>query len=362
MGEFIFKKPEFNPQPIFQSTSPVEVKKSNQQRIQTAMLIPFQDHPFKICTGQRYADLLESIKLNGILQPLLVRPHGENQYEIMAGHNRYECAKELGLPEVPVVIMDVDDEEAMFIVIETNLYQRSFTDLSHSERARALAVHIEANKRQGRRTDLINEVKNLLKTSDDADCGTLRPVGEKLNTTKEVAEKYELSSRQITRYLRIDKLSQGLKLYIDDERIAIRSGVELSYLSVDEQKQLECLLDTKKYKIDMKQALLLRNMSEQKCLDVTVMEQILSGTYKPKKRMPAKRKPITLSPAIVSKYFGTYTQDKQVVEVIGTSLDIYTENQVYFSEEQTVEEIKDIYRKALTMYFDKNREEETELE
>lgn len=353
--EFIFKKPEFKAQPIFNSTDPsvkqgVEVK--GKQMVQTGMLVAYHDHPFSGTSGHQYQDLLQSVKDNGILEPLIVRPYGENIYEILAGHRRYACAMEIGLAEVPAVIMDVDEEEALIIVIETNFYQRSFADMPHSERAKSIAMHIEVNKKQGRRTDLINEVQNMLKASDSAEVVTSDPVGQKLDTRKEIAQIYNLSPTQITRYLRINQLVQSLKERIDSEQIAVRTGVALSYLSESEQLELEKILSNSEYKIDMKKAELMRELSSEQKLDKEVILKILSGTYSEKKKTITKRKPISISSSLVSKYFGTYTQDKQVVKVIDTSLEIYTANQQYFSDEQYEDEIKEIYKSALEQYFE----------
>jgi len=126
-------------------------------------LKPYHDHPFKLYLGERFEDMVRSIKELGVIVPIIVRPKGEDKYEILSGHNRVNAAKTTGLETVPAVIKEqLTDEEAALIVTETNLIQRSFSDLCHSERAVALAAHHKTLKKQGARTDLLNELEKLL--------------------------------------------------------------------------------------------------------------------------------------------------------------------------------------------------------
>jgi len=101
-----------------------------------ADLVPYTNHPFKLYEGDRLDDMVRSIKELGVLMPVIVRPNEDETYEILSGHNRANAAKLAGLKEIPVIIKTgLSDDEAKLIVTETNLVQRSFADLSHSERA-----------------------------------------------------------------------------------------------------------------------------------------------------------------------------------------------------------------------------------
>jgi ParB family chromosome partitioning protein len=134
-----------------------------------------------------------SIKELGVLQPVIVRPLNEDEglYEILSGHNRVNAAKLAGLTEIPVIIKKgLSDEEAKLIVTETNLIQRSFSDLSHSERAIALKTHMSAITKQGKRNDLISEITNILvafESSDEETCGL---IDHKTKSRDKTAEKY----------------------------------------------------------------------------------------------------------------------------------------------------------------------------
>ena len=126
-------------------------------------LIPFRNHPFKLYEGDRFNDMVESIKQYGVIVPIVVRKV-DNKYEILSGHNRVNAAKEAGLTEVPTVIKEgLTEEEATLIVTETNIMQRSFSELAHSERATVISTRHSAMKNQGVRTDLLNEIEKLSK-------------------------------------------------------------------------------------------------------------------------------------------------------------------------------------------------------
>ena len=137
-SELIAAEPLTKKQRVFRSTSRIEFHNLDN-------LIPFKDHPFALYEGQRFTDIVESVRTNGVIVPIVVRPADDGKYEILSGHNRVNAAKEAGIDSIPALIRTgLTDEEAMLIVTETNLMQRSFADLKHSERAVALAVHYEA--------------------------------------------------------------------------------------------------------------------------------------------------------------------------------------------------------------------------
>lgn len=218
-------------------------------------LIPFENHPFKLYEGARLNDMVESIKNFGIIVPIVVRKK-DDKYQILSGHNRANSAKIVGLTEIPAVVKEnLTEEEATLIVTETNLMQRSFTDLTHSERATVIATRHSAMKSQGVRTDLLNEIEKLSKAGDLATDLTSRPLGEKLNSDKNLAKEYGISPINISRYLRIDRLNDRLKELVDEGKIAMRAGVDLSYLSDDNQEMVEDIISENTFKVDMKKAI-----------------------------------------------------------------------------------------------------------
>lgn len=166
-------------------------------------LKPFSNHPFKLYQGDRLKDMIESIKEHGIITPVIVRPIDDG-YEILSGHNRVNAAKLAEIENVPVVIKEnLTDEEAMLIVTETNLIQRSFNDLSHSERARVLTEHYKAIKEQGKKNDLIDEIEKLSNTDEINEKSDLGQFGPKIFSREKVANSYDLSPRAVSRYLKV---------------------------------------------------------------------------------------------------------------------------------------------------------------
>lgn len=141
---------DFDESPPDKQDGPTELK--------LEQLVPFHDHPFKLYEGERFNEMVESIKNYGVIVPIVVQKKGL-KYEILSGHNRANAAREAGLTQIPTVIKEgLTKEEAILIVTETNLMQRSFTDLVHSERAAVISTRHEAVKSQGVRTDLLNEI------------------------------------------------------------------------------------------------------------------------------------------------------------------------------------------------------------
>ena len=166
-------------------------------------LCSFKNHPFKIYTGERFTDMIDSIRDNGVLLPIIVRPIDNYTYEILSGHNRVEAARAAGLDTIPAIIREnLTDEDALL------------TDLSHSERAVTLAMHHEAIKKQGKRTDLIREIESImndtfLSNNESSEISVL--IGRKLNSREKTALEYGLNNTTVARYLRVNKLLMRTK-------------------------------------------------------------------------------------------------------------------------------------------------------
>jgi len=292
-------------------------------------LVPYADHPFKLYEGERLDDMVRSIKEHGVIIPVIVRPLNEDEvrYEILSGHNRVNAAKIAGLKKVPAIIKTgLTDDEARLIVTETNLVQRSFADLSHSERAIALKHHMDAIRQQGKRTDLLNEIEKLSKPLDSRDNDTSCQVGTKSERSNEhVGKEYGLSARSVARYMRIAELIYSLQARVDNDEIPFIPAVTLSYLSSNEQAELNRLLDGTAHKIDMKKAESLREFSEGKKLTTEKMAQILSGelSRKPKSKTAPLLK---ITAKIYRKYFDGNTTQTEMVTVIDQALAEYFEN------------------------------------
>ena len=297
------------------------------ESIPAAELHHYEHHVFQLYEDERKSDMIESIKENGILTPLIVREKGGG-YEILAGHNRFECGKAVGLAEFPCIIKNVDDEEAELIVTVTNLHQRSLSDMSHSQKAKAIKTYYQAVKSQGKRNDLLNEMKILLETAEKADeineNTTSRLIGEKLNGAKKTGDEYGLSARTISRYLRIAELNRDFLELLDDGNLNVLAAVELSYLPQEEQSLVYRYITDNDCKIDIKKAQEIRNLSKSKKLNEFSLPSVWTKKQKEKKKQGAT---VKLKREELSEFFTEEVTDKEILSVIKTALRFYFGNE-----------------------------------
>ncbi len=311
---------------------------SNRAEMQLEKLIPFEGHPFKMYQGERLQGLVDSIKELGIILPVVVRPINNGNYEILSGHNRVNAARIAGHDTVPIIIKEgLTEEEANLIVTESNLLQRSFSDLSHSERAIALKRHYDVIKEQSKKTrveksqnpeikrklDFINEIETLSKAPSLEVSGVLSQVAtEKARPTEKVGQQYALSKDTVARYLRLQELIPPILQRVDNEDIAFITAVAISFLRSTEQEDLENVLCQKKYNISMAKAIQLRTHSESSGLDTTKIEAILSGEINKKGRT---NKPIgvKVKAKVISRFFKPEQNATEIQGVIEKALEMY---------------------------------------
>ena len=203
-----------------------EIKTKNQPKkkaanIQVDKLRTFEGHPFKVLDDEDMGNLIESIRQQGIISPLIVRAiESTDEYEVISGHRRLHAAVKAGLSEVPALIYPLDRSEAMIAVVDSNLHREK---LLPSEKAFAYKMKMDAMKAQGRRTDL-----------------TLSQAATKSDTAAEIGKSQNESRDQVFRYIRLTYLIPELLDRVDEGIIALSPAVELSYLSKEQQ---EILLD-----------------------------------------------------------------------------------------------------------------------
>lgn len=293
-----------------------------------AQMEPFPNHKFKLYEGQQLADMVESIRQFGILLPIILWHDGDGKYIILSGHNRRNAARLAGLSKGPVIVREhLTYDEAVLIVTETNLRQRSFGDMSHSERAYCLAQHYEALKSQGRRNDLLDEIEMLLNPHESGENQTSVQLEQKLESREKVGQEYGLSASKVGRYIKIASLIEPLLMRVDTGEIAFLAAYDLSFIEdTDRQGQIADLMESDNYKVDMKKAGLLRNYYEAGKLDDTSIVQILSGekTRKPKSSKP---QPFRVKPAVITKYFTAGESAREIEDTIDRALALYFENQ-----------------------------------
>ena len=226
--------------------------------LQLSQLRPFEGHPYKVLDNEEMEALTESIRTNGILAPLIVRPleDTENEYEIISGHRRFHAAQKAGITEIPVRIYDMDRDTAAIMLVDSNLHREHILP---SEKAFAYKLKMEALAHQGKRTDL-----------------TSCQVGTKLRTDESMAEDCEDSARQIQRYIRLTYLIPELLGYMDAGKMALSVGVELSYLSEPCQRDLLELCQVNDCTPSYSQAFRLKNLSRDGQLTQGILTQIMN--------------------------------------------------------------------------------------
>ena len=293
------------------------------QQIPCDQLHPYHNHKFELYSGERLEDMVASIKENGVLSPIIVQPI-EDGYEILIGHNRWNASKLAGLPTVPAIVKaGLTEDEAEMYVIESNLIQRSFSDLKISEQAAVVASRHSKMFSPGKRNDIIREL-TLLENPNAEISGdtTLNPVGSKLDTSESIGNEYGVSKGSVVRLIRINKLTDELKALVDSGELSIRAGVELSFLSEDTQDVVaECAEDCK---IDMKAAKILRASADSDGnIDRNTVHTILYGDDTEPKVKP---KSVKISHDIYTKYFSNGEKPKEITETIENALELYFKN------------------------------------
>lgn len=260
------------------------------EKIKINELIPFENHPFKTRTGDEENELVESIRTNGMLVPIIVRSSSAGKYEIISGHRRVESCKELGIDTIPAIVKELTDEEAVITMVDANLQREN---LLPSEKAFAYKMKMEAMKSQGKRTDL-----------------TSGQVGTKLRADEQIAANSEESARQIQRYIRLTYLIHELLKMVDEHRIAFTPAVEISYLSERQQRMLYEEIVFADATPSLSQAQHLRRFSEQGRLSVDTVFAVLS------EEKPNQKEQVRFMTEDIRKYFPRNYTNKDMQQTI----------------------------------------------
>lgn len=236
-------------------------------------LTPFAKHPYRVWEDAAMDELVESVRTHGILSPLLARPKGEG-YELVSGHRRRLAAQKLGLPTVPVLVREMSDDEAVILMVDSNLQREN---LLPSEKAFAYKMKLEAMKHQGKATS--------------------RQVVGRLESADEVGQVNGESGRTIQRYICLTNLVPPLLQMADDGRIAFSPVVELSYLTRDEQAELWDLIGREDATPSLSQALRMKQLSREAKLTPEVLYAILT------EEKPNQKEQVRIKTESLRKYF-----------------------------------------------------------
>ena len=269
------------------------------QEVPLSELFPFKNHPFQVRDDEAMQKTVESIARSGVLSPGIVRPRKEGGYEIIAGHRRKRGSELAGRETMPVLVRELDDDEATIIMVDSNLQREKILP---SEKAFAYKMKLDALKHQGQRRDL-----------------TLAPVVPKLPARDKIAQDAgEKSGMAITRYIALTKLIPPLLVLVDEEKLSVTSAADyISDLSESEQTDLVTVMDKLRVIPARSQLVKIKESSKAGTLTVTVIETLLSVAH------PAAVQ-VVLKQARLHQYFPQSYTAQQMEEVIVSLLETWS--------------------------------------
>lgn len=259
--------------------------------IEVEAIYPFENHPFKVVDDEKMEELVESIKANGVLTPVLVRPDDEGTYEMISGHRRLRAAKKAGLRKIPAIIKEMTDDEATIAMVDSNVQRE---EILPSEKAFAFKMKMDAIRHQGKSTD-----------------ETLFPEETKSYSGDIVGKSEGLTRTQVYRYIRLTELIPKLLDMVDEKRLALAMAVEISYFNKNVQQWLyeyikengmikqEQIMELRPYRED-------KNMTQEQLINILVKSRSTTE----------KRKKITITERKLNKYFPAYYSQTEIERVI----------------------------------------------
>ena len=293
------------------------------QYLSLNQLADFKNHPFKVEMNTELFELMQSIEKEGVLVPLLARPNPAGQgYELIAGHRRKAASKWAGVDKVPVMVVELDDNQAVIAMVDSNLQREH---IKPSEKAFAYRMKLEAMKQQGKRTDLTlsqvgtklldNPTLSVAKVVADYDeSGEWKLQNEpvKMRADEMLARQVGESRNQIARYIRLTYLIPKILDWVDEGKIAFTVAVELSYLNEEPQYELPAVMDIVQCTPSLSQANRLKRMSQSGKLDMDAIYLVLE------EEKPNQREQIRIRSDRLNPYFPKDYTVRQKIELIET--------------------------------------------
>ena len=272
----------------------------------------FPDHPFKVRMDGAMVRLVESVGQYGVLEPCLIRPKPDGRYEMVAGHRRKEACIMADCPSIRCIVQEMTDDQAVIIMVDSNLHRE---ETLPSEKAFAYKMKLDAMKRQGVRTDLTS--------------ATPLPKSERKTARQIIAEQAGESHEQIRKLIRLTYLIPEILEMVDNSvlkekdklQIALRPAVELSYLTEQEQRDLNETMMTEDRTPSHAQAIKMRKFSQDGRLNMDVIFSIMQeekGNQKEQFKIPRDR---------ISKYFAPGTPAQKIEDTIVKALELHQKRQ-----------------------------------
>lgn len=266
-------------------------------QIKIAELYPHPDNPYGIRDDPSMMELVESVKQFGVLIPAIARPREDGNYELIAGHRRQKACQLAGLDSMPVIVMNLDDNDAIIQMVDSNIQRENILP---SERARAYKLKMEAIKRQGARSDLTSPKISAKFRSDDS-----------------VGDEVGVSGDTVRNYIALNNLIPELMEMVDEKKIALSPAYQIAALPKESQEQLLDTIESEQATPSLSQAQRLRKLSQAGELNEDTMLSIMMEQKKP------ERNDITLSGDKLKKYFPRSYSPKRIEETIFKLLDVW---------------------------------------
>lgn len=260
----------------------------------------FKNHPFKVLEDEKMQELVDSIKVRGVVVPGVVRAIPEGGYEIISGHRRKRACELAGLKTMPVIIKQCSDDEAILAMVDSNLQRE---EILPSERAFSYKMKFEALSHQGKQSEGVTSTQ----------------VGWKLETASLVGEAMGDSKNQVRRYIRLTELLTDFLDMVDDKRLKFNPAVEISYLTNNQQEILLKVMNEENVVPSLAQAQQLKRLSQEQTYTKDAVCEILSSSTDKERKFTIKHK-------IISRYFPPDTTDEEIESIICTLLDEWQRN------------------------------------
>jgi ParB family chromosome partitioning protein len=269
-----------------------DLKREKVRIVPISNIEDFPDHPFQVKDDESMDQLVESIRMNGVLNPVIALKIDENHYQLISGHRRKRACMLLGIDRIPLIGREMTKEEAVIEMVDSNLQREHILP---SEKAKAYKMKMDAMKRQGERTDL-----------------TLSPMATKsaIDSASEIGSAAGESRDQVFRYIRLNLLVPELLDMVDEGRIAFRPAVELSHLQEQEQYDLLTTIESEDATPSLSQSIRMKRLSQEDKLDMDTIFNIMT------EEKPNQKETVKIQREKLDKYFGRNVSVSQIEATI----------------------------------------------
>jgi len=279
-----------------------EIKREKVRVIPIELIDDFPDHPFLVKDDESMDQLIKSIEMNGVLNPVIARKKEGDRYELISGHRRKHACQKLGIKQIPIIVRELSKDDAVIEMVDSNL-QREY--ILPSEKAKAYKMKMEALKRKAGRPSKEN----------------VSPVGTHLRTDEIVAREAGESRNQVQRYVRLNELTDELLEFVDEGKIGLRPAVELSFLQEEEMRDLVDFIDNEGVFPSHAQTIRMKERSREGTLDTDTINEIMS------EEKPNQKEKLKIPLEKISKFFPAGTSYQQMEDTIVKALALYRQRQ-----------------------------------